>query len=97
MTTPRDPFLASDLPTPDLCRCLNCKGQADDQIEVTIADSEEGGCIEGVLPVCSKCKPELLDGYHRLQTAARELVDAGSSKEDVSRIMLDRVEAGEFH
>lgn len=88
---------AFDFSTIDHCSCLKCKGRADDQIDVSLADDVEGGHITGVLPVCSQCKPNLLDGYHRLQTAAQELMDAGSSKEDVNRIMLDRVEAGEFH
>lgn len=81
--------------TGEFCRCMKCKSAiADDFIPMSIADGE--GFIEGDLPVCSGCKGPLLDGYRRLQAAAQELRDAGMTSTEVDRVMMPRVDAGEF-
>jgi hypothetical protein len=80
--------------TGEFCRCMKCKNIADDFIPMSIADGE--GFIEGDLPVCSECKGPLLEGYRRLQAAAQELRDAGMTSDEVNRVMMPRVDAGEF-
>lgn len=84
--------MPNELINPNLCRILDCRNVATTTLEAV----DKEGIIFDEAKLCAACKEQFLTGYWQMKSEERALRDQGVSEEELQRILVTRVENGDY-
>lgn len=73
------------------CRQAICTNEA-----TTTLSAEDLGVVWDTVELCAACKKRILDGWDKMQADAQCERDKGLSKNELSKIMCERVTRGDY-